>query len=100
MLAYSSLSICLSCETVLFIFMLFDRALEPRFACEAIRHRIVRVRYTSTDMNVADLFTKPLTIAVFERLLKRAHETKRATELKGYEEVQVCIGPQTFLIHG
>ena len=40
-----------------------------RFVAQAIKNREVRVRYTPTDVNVADLFTKALTPAVFERLM-------------------------------
>jgi hypothetical protein len=71
-----------------------------RFVSEAIRQRVVRVRYTPTDMNVADLFTKPLTTAVFDRLLKRAREVRAPTVSNGYEDVQVCIGPQLFIVVG
>ena len=40
-----------------------------RFVAQAIKNREVRVRYTPTDVNVADLFTKALTPAVFDRLM-------------------------------
>jgi hypothetical protein len=45
----------------------------------------VRVRYTPTEQNIADLFTKPLSIAVFERLIKAALDKKSGAWVRGGE---------------
>ena len=54
-----------------------------RFVAEAVKDGVVRVRYTPTDSNMADLFTKPLTIATFERLVKAALGSKGAGHSEG-----------------
>ena len=59
---------------------------------------VVRVRYTPTDTNVADLFTKPLTIAVFERLLKASLDQKSVAWLRGDESVTVAVSSELFML--
>ena len=56
-----------------------------RFVAEAVKDEIVRVRYTPTEQNIADLFTKPLSIAVFERLIKAALDKKSGAWVRGGE---------------
>ena len=48
-----------------------------KFVAQAIAEEAVRVRYTPTDMNLADLLTKALPTATFERLLRRCVGNKR-----------------------
>ena len=71
-----------------------------RFVSEAIKDRVVRVRYTPTDTNVADLFTKPLSTAVFERLLDLCRSTKSAQYGNVSEEFQVATGAAYFMVEG
>jgi hypothetical protein len=56
------------------------------------------VRYTPTDVNVADLLTKALPTVVFERLLKLARDGKRSTFTSGYEDLDVPIQSDLFMI--
>jgi hypothetical protein len=42
-----------------------------KFVAQAITEGSVRVRYTPTDMNLADVLTKAVPAATFERLVKR-----------------------------
>ena len=69
-----------------------------RFVAEAVKDGVVRVRYTPTDTNVADLFTKPLTIAVFERLLKASLDQKSVAWLRGDESVTVAVDSELFML--
>ena len=47
-----------------------------KFVAQAIADGVVRVRYISTNLNFADLFTKPLVRDVFNRLVKLCIEDK------------------------
>ena len=71
-----------------------------RFVSEAIKDRVVRVRYTPTDTNVADLFTKPLSTAVFERLLELCRSTKSAQYGNVSDDFQVATGAAYFMVEG
>ena len=71
-----------------------------RFVSAAIKDRVVRVRYTPTDTNVADLFTKPLTIAVFERLLELCRSTKSGQYGNALDQFQVGMGAAYFMVEG
>ena len=67
---------------------------------EAIKDRIVRVRYTPTDLNLADLFSKPLACKEFERLVEMCHDRKTTKFAIGDKELSVNAGQQSFLVHG
>ena len=69
-----------------------------RFVAEAVKDGIVRVRYTPTDTNMADLFTKPLTIAVFERLLKTSLDLKSVAWVRGDEGVTIAVNSELFML--
>ena len=69
-----------------------------RFVAMAVKQKVVRVRYTPTDVNVADLLTKALPTVVFERLLKLARDGKRSTFTSGYEDLDVPIQSDLFMI--
>ena len=71
-----------------------------RFVAEAVKDGIVRVRYTPTDTNHADLFTKSLTTATFERLLKMAVGLKGITGSQGYTDVHVIVDSELFMLLG
>ena len=71
-----------------------------RFVAEAVKDGIVRVRYTPTDTNHADLFTKSLTTAIFERLLKMAVGLKGITGSQGYTDVHVIVDSELFMLLG
>ena len=75
-----------------------------KFVAQAIAEEAVRVRYTPTDMNLADVLTKALPTAKFERLVRRCVESKRGEyfdNVKGesvnlvYEENQ--CGPASWM---
>ena len=68
-----------------------------RFVAMAIKHNIVRVRYTPSEMNLADLFTKSLSIKILERLLGMTKIAQKPTFIKGYEEVGVAITADLFM---
>jgi hypothetical protein len=70
-----------------------------RFVAMAIKQNIVRVRYTPSEMNMADLLTKSLPIKVFERLTEMTKNAQRATFVKGYEEVEVMTTASLFMIY-
>ena len=68
-----------------------------KFVAQAIAEGVVRIRYISTNLNFADLFTKPLVKDVFKRLVKLClddkHEHFRSYEVSTEEEVvRVSIG--------
>ena len=69
-----------------------------RFVAMAVKQKVVRVRYTPTDVNIADLLTKALPTVVFERLLKLARDRKRSTFTAGYEDLDVPIQSDLFMI--
>ena len=69
-----------------------------RFVAEAVKDGVVRVRYTPTDSNMADLFTKPLTIAIFERLVKAALGSKGAGWIRGSEDVTAVTSAEIFML--
>ena len=71
-----------------------------RFVAEAIKDRIVRVRYTPTDLNLADLLTKPLASKEFERLVEMCRDRKTTKFAIGDKELSVTAGQQAFLVHG
>ena len=71
-----------------------------RFVAEAIKDRIVRVRYTPTDLNLADLLTKPLACKEFERLVEMCRDRKTTKFAIGDKELSVTAGQQAFLVHG
>lgn len=48
-----------------------------KFVAQAITEGSVRVRYTPTDMNLADVLTKAVPLATFERLVRLCLESKR-----------------------
>jgi hypothetical protein len=48
-----------------------------KFVAQAITEGSVRVRYTPTDMNLADVLTKAVPLATFERLVRLCNESKR-----------------------
>jgi len=48
-----------------------------KFVAQAVTEGSVRVRYTPTDMNFADLLTKAVSAATFERLVKLCLDSKR-----------------------
>jgi hypothetical protein len=48
-----------------------------KFAARAVTEGSVRVRYTPTDMNLADVLTKAVPAATFERLVKLCLGSKR-----------------------
>ena len=56
------------------------------------------MRYTPTDSNMADLFTKPLTIAIFERLVKAALGSKGAGWIRGSEDVAAVTSAEIFML--
>ena len=70
-----------------------------RFVAMAIKHNIVRVRYTPSEMNLADLFTKSLSIKILERLLGMTKIAQKPTFIKGYEEVGVTITADLFMVY-
>jgi hypothetical protein len=47
------------------------------FVAQAVTEGSVRVRYTPTDMNLADVLTKAVPAATFERLVKLCLDSKR-----------------------
>ena len=67
-----------------------------RFVAQAIKNREVRVRYTPTDVNVADLFTKALTPAVFERLMGLVSGDATMPEENG--SVEHYVGRSLFML--
>ena len=67
-----------------------------KFVAQAIAEGVVRIRYISTNLNFADLFTKPLVKDIFKRLVKLCvedkHEHFRSIEVSSAEEeVRVSI---------
>ena len=67
-----------------------------KFVAQAIAEGVVRIRYISTNLNFADLFTKPLVKDIFKRLIKLCvedkHEHFRSIEVSSAEEeVRVSI---------
>jgi len=48
-----------------------------KFVAQAVTEGSVRVRYTPTDMNLADVLTKAVPAATFERLVKLCLDSKR-----------------------
>jgi hypothetical protein len=48
-----------------------------KFVAQASTEGSVRVRYTPTDMNLADVLTRAMPAATFERLLKLCLESNR-----------------------
>jgi hypothetical protein len=44
---------------------------------QAVTEGSVRVRYTPTDMNLADVLTKAFPAATFDRLVKKCRDSKR-----------------------
>ena len=58
-----------------------------KFVAQAIADGVVRVRYISTNLNFADLFTKPLVREVFNRLVKLCTEDKH----EHFRSIEVAI---------
>jgi hypothetical protein len=48
-----------------------------KFVAQAVTEGSVRVRYTPTDMNLADVLTKAFPAATFDRLVKKCRDSKR-----------------------
>jgi hypothetical protein len=48
-----------------------------KFVAQAVTEGSVRVRYTPTDMSFADVLTKAVPAATFERLVKLCLDSKR-----------------------
>ena len=69
-----------------------------RFVADAIKDRVVRVRYTPTDTNMADLFTKPLQQVTFDRLLRLSLGRKSASMLRGREDMTVAMDSNLFML--
>jgi hypothetical protein len=70
-----------------------------RFVAEAIKDRVVRVRYTPTDLNLADLLTKPLATKEFGRLVDMCRDRKSTKFAVGDKELSVTMGSQAFMVH-
>lgn len=58
-----------------------------KFVAQAIADGVVRVRYISTNLNFADLFTKPLVRDVFNRLVKLCIEDKH----EHFRSIEVAV---------
>ena len=71
-----------------------------RFVAEALKDRIVRVRYTPSDMNLADLLTKALTPATFHKLVTMSHDRKGIAHYVDQTDINVVISPDLFMILG
>ena len=71
-----------------------------RFVAEALKDRIVRVRYTPSDMNLADLLTKALPPATFLKLVTMSRDRKGLTNYVDQTDVNVVICPDLFMILG
>lgn len=70
-----------------------------RFVAEAIKDRVVRVRYTPTDLNLADLLTKPLATKEFGRLVDMCRDKKSTKFAVGDKELSVATGQQAFMVY-
>ena len=70
-----------------------------RFAAEAIKDRVVRVRYPPTDLNLADMLTKPLVTKEFGRLVDMCRDRKSTKFAVGDKELSVATGQQAFMVH-
>ena len=73
-----------------------------KFVAEAIGDGAVKIRYTPSMYNFADIMTKPLTEAVFDRLVrmclgsKRNQLAERAAQQEGY----ACyFGDESFMMY-
>ena len=51
--------------------------MKVKFVAEAIGDGAVKIRYTQSMYNFADIMTKPLTEAVFDRLVRMCLGSKR-----------------------
>ena len=71
-----------------------------RFVAEALKDQIVRVRYTPSDMNLADLLTKALPPATFHKLVTMSRDRKGLAHYVDQTDVNIVICPDLFMILG
>jgi hypothetical protein len=71
-----------------------------KFVVQAVTEGSVRVRYTPTDMNLADLLTKAVPAATFERLVKLCLDSKRGEyHVKvAYDKVNYVSDKKTWMV--
>ena len=66
-----------------------------KFVAQAVTEGSVRVRYTPTDMNLADVLTKAVPAATFERLVKLCLGSKRGEYyVKVADEKVNCVSDE------
>jgi hypothetical protein len=73
-----------------------------KFVAQAVAEGSVRVRYTPTDMNLADVLTKAVPAATFERLVKLCLDSKRGEFYVkvGDEKVNYVSDEKTWMVTG
>ena len=71
-----------------------------RFVAQAVTEGLVRVRYNPTDMNLADVVTKALPAATFDRLVKKCRDSKRGEYYVKLadEQVQYVSDEKTWMV--
>ena len=71
-----------------------------KFVAQAVTEGSVRVRYTPTDMNLADVLTKALPVVAFERLIKKCLASKRGEYYVKLadEQVQYMLDAKTWMV--
>jgi hypothetical protein len=72
-----------------------------KFVAQAVTEGSVRVRYTPTDMNLADVLTKALPVVAFERLIKKCLASKRGEYYVKLadEQVQYMSDAKTWMVN-
>ena len=71
-----------------------------KFVAQAVTEGSVRVRYTPTDMNLADVLTKALPAATFDRVVKKCRDSKRGEYYVKLadEQVQYMSHAKTWMV--
>ena len=71
-----------------------------KFVAQAVTEGSVWVRYTPTDMNLADVLTKALPAVTFERLIKKCLASKRGEYYVKLadEQVQYMTDEKTWMM--
>ena len=71
-----------------------------KFVAQAVAEGAVRVRYTPTDLNLADILTKALPAVTFERLRRLCVENKRGDYFvkEGDERVQYVQDERSWMV--
>ena len=71
-----------------------------KFVAQAVTEGSVRVRYTPTDMNLADVLTKALPAATFDRLVKKCRDSTRGEYYVKLadEQVQYVSDEKTWMV--